>query len=53
LNRQGKELAFLRVDTGNVLIGACDKHFHIIRNALMGSDQSNRPVLRIRGDPNE
>jgi hypothetical protein len=55
LNRIGKELAFFRVGNGNVLVGACDKHFHMIRNAVMGSDESNRPVIRMidEGKPDD
>jgi len=34
LNKKDEKLAYLRIGIGNVLIGACDKHFNEIRKKI-------------------
>jgi len=34
LNKKDEKLAYLRVGTGDVLIGACDKHFNELRKKM-------------------
>lgn len=33
-NRHGDKIAFLRIDNANVIIGACDLHFNMLRQQL-------------------
>lgn len=39
-NRNGKNLAYIRIGKANVLIGACDEHFNLLR-IYMGLIPSN------------
>lgn len=33
-NKQGRNRAYIRIEAANVLIGACDKHFNILRRNM-------------------
>jgi len=34
LNKKDEKLAYLRIGTGDILIGACDKHFDELRKRM-------------------
>lgn len=47
-NRQGRNMAYLAVIGSNVLIGACDKHFNLIRHVMgMKAVTDQEPVKRL------
>lgn len=46
-NKQGKNCAFLRVGNGNVLVGACDKHFNQLRAQMGLMVETDAPVTRM------
>jgi len=48
-NREGKNLAYLRVNYADVLIGACNKHFIELKEK-MGILDFPSVVYRIKGD---
>ena len=50
LNKEGKQLVYLRVEESSVLISACDYHFNVIRSALTGKNYDESPVYRIVRD---
>ncbi len=39
LNKEDKECAYIRIGNGNVLIGACDKHFNEMRKELLNTEE--------------
>lgn len=45
LNKAGKARAYMRIGSGSVLIGACDKHFNELRTA-MGVTRADSTVYR-------
>jgi len=49
LNALGKKCAFLRIGIGDVLIGACDLHFNLIRTKEFphSSAYLDSPVARM------
>jgi len=49
-NLDGFNKAYMRVSNGNVLIGACDKHFNEIRAKLMTPADGERVVMRMNED---
>ncbi|MCK5604123.1 hypothetical protein KAR91_19705 [Candidatus Pacearchaeota archaeon] len=36
-NRDGNKMVFIRIGNGNVMVGACDRHFNELRQ-MMGID---------------
>ena len=47
LNKRGDKCAYLRVGNANVLIGACDKHFNMLREQIGLHPQIDATVHRV------
>lgn len=48
LNKKGKDLAYLRINSSNVLIGACDKHFNMLKQQLGHNIELHHIVHRVK-----
>lgn len=52
-NTRGMNMAYIRVDRSNVLIGACDLHFNMLRRRLGLDVPLDARVCRVIGEQNE